>query len=148
MFADEFIARSGRPPGEYAIFGYEAMRVVLDWITEADDGAALRRRVIDAFIAIRDRDSVLGSYSIYRHGDSTLSTDGVWRIAANGTGLVYDSSLGAASPPTHAAERGRRLSPLESALANGQEDPRGQRPFGRLSRRRGRGDRTRRSLLR
>ena len=66
---------------------------MLDCITEADDGAGLRRRVIDAFFAIRDRDSVLGSYSIDRHGDSTLSTYGVWRIAADGTGLAYDCTV-------------------------------------------------------
>jgi branched-chain amino acid transport system substrate-binding protein len=90
VFADEFAARYGRPPGDYAIFGYEAMKVILDCVSAAGDGAPLRERVIDAFFKIRDRDSVLGRYSIDRHGDSTLSTYGVWRIDPDDRALVFD----------------------------------------------------------
>ena len=35
VFADEFRARYGHTPGEYAIFGYEAMQVALDCIANA-----------------------------------------------------------------------------------------------------------------
>jgi branched-chain amino acid transport system substrate-binding protein len=93
QFAAAFGQRYGRPPGDYAIFGYEAMRVTLDCIRNAGAAdAGLRQRVVDAFRAIRDRDSVLGRYSIDEHGDTTLSTYGIWRISRSGR-LVYDRTV-------------------------------------------------------
>ncbi len=40
-----------------------------------------RQAVIDAFFATRDRDSVLGRYSIEPDGETTLSSYGVDRVS-------------------------------------------------------------------
>ena len=51
-----------------------------------------RAAVVAAFHAIRDRDSVLGRYSIDANGDTTLSTYGVVAVGARGR-LVYDRTV-------------------------------------------------------
>ena len=76
-FVEAFTTRHGHPPGRYAIFGYEAMKVVLAAI---DKGRGDRAATVEAFFATRNRDSVLGRYSIDGDGDTTLSTYGVWRV--------------------------------------------------------------------
>ena len=84
-FYEAFRARYGRDPGEYAIYGYEAMQVALGCIASATDPDP-RGRTVQAFFAIHDRDSVFGHYSIDENGDSTLSTYGVWRVRPDGRG--------------------------------------------------------------
>jgi branched-chain amino acid transport system substrate-binding protein len=72
-------------PEPYAIFGYEAMSLMLHAIARAsDDGRhpVLRSRVVAALFATRDRQSVLGTYSIDRDGDTTLDRYGVWRVSS------------------------------------------------------------------
>ncbi len=78
----------GKDPETYAVYGYEAMSVVLDAIRRAGDKGADRQAVIDAFYATRDRDSALGRYSIDENGDTTLSKYGGYRV--RGTQLVFD----------------------------------------------------------
>jgi branched-chain amino acid transport system substrate-binding protein len=79
----------GSPP-PYAIFGYEAMSLMLDAIARATDGGhrtAWRSHVVAALFETRDRHSVLGTYSIDANGDTTLNRYGVWRVI--GGRLVY-----------------------------------------------------------
>jgi branched-chain amino acid transport system substrate-binding protein len=76
-FVEAFTTRYGRPSRRYGIFGYEAMQVILAAI---DKGRGERAATVDAFFATRNRDSVLGRYSIDSYGDTTLSTYGVWRV--------------------------------------------------------------------
>jgi branched-chain amino acid transport system substrate-binding protein len=94
-FSAAFRARYGTAPKPYALQGYEAMSVVLDAIRRAGPQGNDRAAVIAAFRATRDRDSVLGRYSIDPNGDTTLSTYGVLRIAARGR-LVYDRTIDSA----------------------------------------------------
>jgi branched-chain amino acid transport system substrate-binding protein len=91
-FTEAFRARFHKTPEPYAIYGYEAMSVVLDAIRR---GGNSRRAVIDAFFATRDRDSVLGRYSIDANGDTTLSTYGVLKVTRRG-GLAYDRTIDSA----------------------------------------------------
>ena len=70
-FARRFEQEYGRPPGRYGAYGYEAMAVVLHAIEQAEDPTN-REEVTDAFFATKDRDSVLGSYSIDELGETTL----------------------------------------------------------------------------
>jgi branched-chain amino acid transport system substrate-binding protein len=70
-----------RNPDPYAIYGYEAMRLVLDAVAAR---GADRQGVIDWLRAVRDRDSVLGTYGFDRYGDTTLRDYGVYRIASGG----------------------------------------------------------------
>jgi branched-chain amino acid transport system substrate-binding protein len=64
----------------YALYGYEAMRVVLDAIRGAGARGNDRQVVIDRFFATLDRDSVIGRYSIQSNGETTLSRYGVDRV--------------------------------------------------------------------
>jgi branched-chain amino acid transport system substrate-binding protein len=71
------------PPELDAIFGYEAMSLMLSAIERAtDDGTApaMRSHVRDAIFGTRDRRSVLGTYSIDRNGDTTMRRYGVYGI--------------------------------------------------------------------
>jgi branched-chain amino acid transport system substrate-binding protein len=70
-------------PQPYAIFGYEAMSLMLDAIsraTHAGRSAAVRSRVLDAIFATRNRHSVVGVYSIDDDGDTSLARYGVYRV--------------------------------------------------------------------
>ena len=70
-------------PQPYAIFGYEAMSLMLDAISRATDAGrrvAVRSRVLDAIFATRDRHSVVGTYSIDDDGDTSLARYGVYRV--------------------------------------------------------------------
>jgi branched-chain amino acid transport system substrate-binding protein len=78
-------------PEPYAIYGYEAMQVALLAIQNAGDKGNDRAAVIDQFFKIKDRDSVLGKYSIDANGDTTLSDYGGNRIK-NGK-LVFDKVI-------------------------------------------------------
>ena len=75
----------------YAIYGYEAMKVALLAIQNAGDKGNDRQAVIDAFFKIKDRDSVLGKYSIDENGDTTLSDYGADRV--EGGKLVFDKVI-------------------------------------------------------
>jgi branched-chain amino acid transport system substrate-binding protein len=70
----------GGEPGPYALYGYEAMSVVLDAIRRAGSRANDRQAVIDRFFAVRNRDSILGRYSIEADGETTLARYGVDRV--------------------------------------------------------------------
>jgi branched-chain amino acid transport system substrate-binding protein len=72
-----------RYPDPYAIHGYEAMQLVLDAVNAV---GADRPAVIDWLFSVRNRQSVLGEYSIDRYGDPTLRDFGVYRIAR---GFLY-----------------------------------------------------------
>ncbi|MDP8967331.1 MAG: branched-chain amino acid ABC transporter substrate-binding protein, partial [Actinomycetota bacterium] len=73
-FRDRFRTTFGRQPAPEALQAYEAASAVLHSIRAAGDKGNVRSAVTDRFFAIRDRESVLGTYSIDRFGDTTLST--------------------------------------------------------------------------
>jgi branched-chain amino acid transport system substrate-binding protein len=73
-FRDRFRVTFGRQPAPEALQAYEAASAVLQAIRSAGLRGNNRQAVTDAFLAIRDRDSVLGRYSIDRFGDTSLST--------------------------------------------------------------------------
>jgi len=75
-FFKDYKAKYGTDPEAYAIYGYEAMSVVLEAIKNAGDKGNDRQAVIDAFYKIKNRESVLGTYSIDQNGDTTLSDYG------------------------------------------------------------------------
>ena len=94
-FFKEYKAKYGADPEPYAIYGYEAMSVALQAIQNAGDKGNDRQAVIDAFFKIKDRESVLGKYSIDENGDTTLSDYGGNRI--KGGKLVFDKVIKAQS---------------------------------------------------
>ena len=90
-FFKKFKAKFGNDPQPYAIYGYEAMKVALLAIQNAGDKGNDKQAVIDAFFKIKDRDSVLGKYSIDENGDTTLSDYGADRV--EGGKLVFDKVI-------------------------------------------------------
>ncbi len=69
-------ARFGRDPEPLGIYGYEAMGLMLQAIRDAGEDADDKEKVVEAFFAIKDRTSVLGTYSIDENGDTTLARYG------------------------------------------------------------------------
>jgi branched-chain amino acid transport system substrate-binding protein len=90
-FFTKFKQKFGNDPQPYAIYGYEAMKVALLAIQNAGDKGNDRQAVIDAFFKIKDRDSVLGKYSIDENGDTTLSDYGADRVESGK--LVFDKVI-------------------------------------------------------
>lgn len=77
-FAERFEDIYGREPGRYAAYGYESMALALDAIGRgATDGGVRREDVVAEAFATRERDSVLGTYSIDDTGETTLEDVGV-----------------------------------------------------------------------
>ncbi len=90
-FYKDYEAEYGEPQDEidpYAVYGYEAADAVLDSIDQGKDD---RAAVIKAFFSIKDKDSVLGTYSIDPDGDTTLTTYGAY--IAKGGKLVFNKSI-------------------------------------------------------
>jgi branched-chain amino acid transport system substrate-binding protein len=83
--------RFGGAATPYALYGYEAMQVALQAIRDAGSHGNDRRAVVQAFFGMRDRDSVLGRYSVDPSGDTTLSDFGVDRVV--GGQPVFDRVL-------------------------------------------------------
>jgi branched-chain amino acid transport system substrate-binding protein len=69
-----------RSPEPYAIYGYEAMSLVLDAIERAGERGDECEAVLEQLMETQDRSSVLGTYSIDPRGDTTLTDYGVYRI--------------------------------------------------------------------
>jgi branched-chain amino acid transport system substrate-binding protein len=94
----EFFSRFEQKYGEknpdpYAIYGYEAANLALEAIEKSGTGA--KQDVIKALFDTKDRQSVLGTYSIDENGDTTLTDYGVYTI--QGGELKFDKSVKAAS---------------------------------------------------
>jgi branched-chain amino acid transport system substrate-binding protein len=81
-FEHQYALMYGQPE-PVAIYGYEAMSLLLGAISRATRHGRLqpeRSRVISALLGTRGRRSVLGNYSVQADGDTTLETYGVYRI--------------------------------------------------------------------
>ena len=75
-FFSDFKSTYGHDPEPYAIYGYEAMNAALTAIKNAGDKGNCREDVIKGFFAIKNRPSVLGTYSIDADGDTTITDYG------------------------------------------------------------------------
>ncbi len=71
----------------FAFYGYEAMALILDSIATAGDD---REAVAQTARATKDRDSILGRYSIDERGHTTTTAYG--RLAVVGGRLVWDTA--------------------------------------------------------
>jgi branched-chain amino acid transport system substrate-binding protein len=95
-FVKAYAAKYGdNTPDRYAIYGFESMKLILDTIAAAGDNGDDRAAVVDQAFATKNRDSVLGGYSIDENGDTTLTTYGIYRIENNQT--KFDRTI---EPPT------------------------------------------------
>ena len=71
-FVADFKTKYGRTPVPQAIFGYEAMAAAIDVLKEAGTSANNRGVLVQDFFAIKNRSSVLGTYSINANGDTSI----------------------------------------------------------------------------
>jgi ABC-type branched-subunit amino acid transport system substrate-binding protein len=72
QFQSAFASAYGHTPAPEAIFGYEAMAAVLAVLKQAGGAAGNRATVVGDFRSIKNRTSVLGTYSI-QGGDTTIA---------------------------------------------------------------------------
>ncbi|MCW3033017.1 MAG: branched-chain amino acid transport system substrate-binding protein [Solirubrobacteraceae bacterium] len=82
--------------GPWVLYGYEAMDGVLDAIRRAGPLGNNRPDVIRSYFATRDRDSVIGRYSVMPNGETTLSTYGVDVVKAGRP--VFSRAIDTGSP--------------------------------------------------
>lgn len=76
----QFRRRFKERPGPYVLYGYEAMSAVLAAIRAAGPRGNDREAVIRRFFALRDRQSVLGRYSVQSDGETTFLRYGIDQI--------------------------------------------------------------------
>jgi branched-chain amino acid transport system substrate-binding protein len=72
-FVTQFESTFGHAPAVQAVFGYEAMSAVLSVLKEAGTSANNRTTVVHDFFSIKNRPSVLGTYSINSNGDTSIA---------------------------------------------------------------------------
>lgn len=72
-FVSTFTSTYHHAPAAQAIFGYEAMAAVISVIAGAGRSGNDRAAVVRGFLNLRDRASVLGSYSMDKSGDTNLA---------------------------------------------------------------------------
>jgi branched-chain amino acid transport system substrate-binding protein len=86
--ARRLLARLGQGPsplaGAEALYGYQAMRVVLDAVLAAGAHAGDRTAVVRAALAPGTRRSVIGDYRVLRSGDIAPARFGAYRHSAAG----------------------------------------------------------------
>jgi branched-chain amino acid transport system substrate-binding protein len=78
----------------YAIYGYEAMSLVLDTCEELGQDCSDRQAMIDALFQTKGRKSVLGTFDIDENGDTTLTDYGIYTV--KGGELEFDQTIQAA----------------------------------------------------
>jgi branched-chain amino acid transport system substrate-binding protein len=76
-------------PDPYAVYGYEAMSLALDAIKRSKTGD--RADILKALFDTKNRQSVLGTYSINQNGDTTLTDYGAYKVK-NGA-LTFDETI-------------------------------------------------------
>lgn len=90
QFAADFKAKYGTDrPDPYAIYGYEAMQLVIDTIKA---GGTDRASFLEKLLATKDRESVLGTYSFDQNGDTTLTDYGLYEVGSDGN-PTYKSKI-------------------------------------------------------
>jgi branched-chain amino acid transport system substrate-binding protein len=73
QFMSQFTTTYGRAPVPQAIFGYEAMSAALAVLRKAGTAANNRSTVVRDFLSLKNRQSVLGTYSMNSSGDTSIA---------------------------------------------------------------------------
>jgi branched-chain amino acid transport system substrate-binding protein len=91
-FFDDYEKEYGESnPNPYAVYGYEAMDLILDTCQRLGSDCGDRQKLIDALFETKGRKSVLGTYDIDENGDTTLTDYGVYRVEDGE--LVFDETI-------------------------------------------------------
>ena len=78
-------------PNPYAVYGYEAMDLILDTCQKLGSDCGDRQKLIDGLFVTKGRKSVLGTYDVDENGDTTLTDYGVYRVKDGE--LVFDETI-------------------------------------------------------
>jgi branched-chain amino acid transport system substrate-binding protein len=78
--AKRYQAAYSQPMPTTVLYGYEAMAGVLAAIERAGDKGNNRGKVIDQMFETRNRNSVLGTYSVNEDGDTSIKAYGSYRV--------------------------------------------------------------------
>jgi branched-chain amino acid transport system substrate-binding protein len=81
-------------PDPYAIYGYESMALILSAVkrdADANGGNVSREGTYKQLLATKNRQSVLGTYSIDSNGDTTLTDYGLYKIVSGK--LVFQKDI-------------------------------------------------------
>jgi len=81
----------------YAVYGYEAMGLILDTCKELAQDCSDKQALIDALLQTKGRKSTLGTYDIDENGDTTLTDYGIYNVK-NGE-LVFSKTIQTAGGP-------------------------------------------------
>jgi len=92
-FVRRYRERYGRSPDRYAAYGYEAAALVLDLVARTSEEGSTRTAMVDELFATRNRESVLGTYSIDELGNTTLDRLAGYRVRDGRP--VFDAALSA-----------------------------------------------------
>jgi branched-chain amino acid transport system substrate-binding protein len=79
----------GGTPDPYSIYGYEAMKLVLDTISKLGSHGNSRTAILHALLATKSRNSVLGTYSFDKNGDTTLKAYGLYKVGKDGEPVFF-----------------------------------------------------------
>ena len=79
-------------PDPYAIYGYEAMKLGLETIASLGANGNNKADVLKALFAIKNRQSVIGTYGFDANGDTTLKSYGLYSADKSGN-LVFKQTL-------------------------------------------------------
>ena len=82
----------GQVPSVYALYGYEAMRIVLAAVQRAGSGAPSRAKLLRAFFSLGEIHGVIGDYRFDRAGNTSLHAFDGYRVGAGGR-LVFVRAL-------------------------------------------------------
>jgi branched-chain amino acid transport system substrate-binding protein len=82
QFIQPFEAAYHRTPAPQAIFGYEAMSALLAVLRQAGTSADDRGTVVKDFFGLKNRSSVVGTYSINADGDTSIAPFVFSRVVA------------------------------------------------------------------
>jgi branched-chain amino acid transport system substrate-binding protein len=97
LFARAYQTEYAVAPDPYAIFGYDAARLVLDALARSQQSFALdRAKVRDAAFATKDLNAALGPWSVDANGDSTYATEQLYVVRALPDGKLawlWDSEI-------------------------------------------------------
>ena len=81
---EQIHAMFGVTPTVFALYGYEAMRIVLETIGRSGQQAADRKTFASVFFSLGEQHGVLGNYRIDAAGDTTLDHFDGYRVGAGG----------------------------------------------------------------
>ena len=92
QFLAEYKAAYGvANPDPYAIYGYEAMQLGLQTIASLGANGGNRADVLKSLFALKNTASVLGTFGFNKDGDTTLKSYGVYKVAANGAPVFFET---------------------------------------------------------